>query len=97
MRSEPVSVAKNRLSALLREVKAGASIVITDRGVPVARLVPVGPTRGLGPRAIDLAQQGLLTLPDRPPSDRWLSGPRPALPPGASAVAALLEERDSGR
>jgi prevent-host-death family protein len=36
--------AKNRLRALLTEVARGAEITITRRGVPVAKLVPVGPT-----------------------------------------------------
>jgi prevent-host-death family protein len=36
--------AKNRLSALLAEVARGAEVTITKRGVPVAKLVPVGPT-----------------------------------------------------
>ncbi len=38
--SVPVFEAKNRLSALLAEVEKGAEVVITNRGVPVARLVP---------------------------------------------------------
>ncbi|MBX9596925.1 MAG: type II toxin-antitoxin system prevent-host-death family antitoxin [Roseomonas sp.] len=38
--SVPVFEAKNRLSALLAEVARGAEVVITNRGVPVARLVP---------------------------------------------------------
>jgi len=33
--------AKNRLSELLRAAEAGRSIVITRRGRPVARLVPI--------------------------------------------------------
>ena len=36
--------AKNRLSALLAEVERGAEITITRRGVPVAKLVPAGPS-----------------------------------------------------
>jgi len=33
---------KARLSEYLRQVKAGATIVVTERGVPVGRLTPVG-------------------------------------------------------
>ncbi len=36
--------AKNRLSALLADVSRGAEVTITRRGVPVAKLVPAGPT-----------------------------------------------------
>lgn len=65
MRTVSVSEAKNSLSALLREIRGGATVVITDRGVPVARLLPPLSGRGLPARAIDLAQQGRLILPER--------------------------------
>lgn len=34
--------AKNRLSELLRSAQTGEEVVIANRGVPVARLVPTG-------------------------------------------------------
>lgn len=40
MRSVTVAAAKARLSAVLAEVEAGEEIVITRRGVAVARIVP---------------------------------------------------------
>ena len=97
MRTASVSEAKNRLSALLREVSAGTVVTITDRGIPVARLVPVGPTRGIPAGALSLAQQGLLVLPERAPGGKWLDLPAPARRKGRSAVAALLAERRAGR
>ena len=33
---------KSRLSHYLRLTKSGESVVITDRGVPIGRIVPVG-------------------------------------------------------
>lgn len=39
----PTAEAKNRLSELLDEVAQGGEIVITRRGVPIAKLVPVTP------------------------------------------------------
>ena len=39
-----ISEAKNRLSRLIKAVQAGEEVVITNRGVPVARLVPAGET-----------------------------------------------------
>jgi prevent-host-death family protein len=53
--------AKTRLSRLLRRVAAGEEITIANRGVPVARLVPVpaaGTTRKLG------FFRGQVTIPD---------------------------------
>ena len=43
MREVGAFEAKNRLGALLDQVERGEQIVITRRGKPVAKLVPVGP------------------------------------------------------
>lgn len=105
---KPVSIAyaRNNLSALLRRVRAGHVITITDRGVPVATLASPASTRGIAPRFIDLAERGLLSLPEREPSHDWLRGrlPRPhgtgargAGGAGHAAVDALLNERRDGR
>jgi prevent-host-death family protein len=40
MRSAGIREARQNLSALLEEVKKGREVTITDRGKPVARLVP---------------------------------------------------------
>jgi prevent-host-death family protein len=100
MKSVPVSVAKNTLSALLRKVTAGASITITDRGNVVAQLVPpTARVHGIPVRFLDLAERGVVKLPDRAPTLDWdddlPTPPRPAK--GASAVEVLLEERRTGR
>lgn len=97
MRSESISSAKNRFSTLLKEVQSGESVLITDRGVPVARLVPVRLGRGVPARVIGLAQRGLARLPERPPSAKWLDLPRPKLGPGPSPVDGLIAERREGR
>jgi prevent-host-death family protein len=47
MPSVSVLAAKKHFSKLLQRVAAGEEIVISNRGVPVARLVPVSP-RPLG-------------------------------------------------
>lgn len=49
---------KARLSAYLRRVKTGGTVLITERGKPVARIVPVG--RTLSERVRPLEQAGLL-------------------------------------
>ncbi|TMQ26821.1 MAG: type II toxin-antitoxin system prevent-host-death family antitoxin [Candidatus Rokuibacteriota bacterium] len=46
MRTAGVREARQNLSALLDEVKKGREVVITERGRPVARLVPAGRPRG---------------------------------------------------
>ena len=52
--------AKNKLSALLDRAERGEEIVITRRGRPVAKLVPVGP--GRDPRRVREAIAGLRAL-----------------------------------
>jgi prevent-host-death family protein len=43
MREAGIREARQNISALLDEVREGREIVITDRGRPVARLVPYQP------------------------------------------------------
>ena len=43
MRKAGIRQARQDLSTLIEEVRKGAEIVITDRGRPVARLVPYAP------------------------------------------------------
>ena len=49
MRTAGIREARQNLSALLDEVKKGREVVITERGRPVAKLVPPdrGPRRGV--------------------------------------------------
>ena len=48
MRTAGVREARQNLSALLDEVKKGQEVVITERGHPVAKLVPPDRPRGKG-------------------------------------------------
>lgn len=61
---------KNRLGRYLRAVRAGQSLIITDRGKPVAKLAPPndpGPEEnGLKERLKELEAQGLIRLAKRP-------------------------------
>ncbi|MGA2820229.1 MAG: type II toxin-antitoxin system prevent-host-death family antitoxin [Anaerolineales bacterium] len=49
---------KSRLSEYLRRVKQGETIVVTERGKPVGRLIPQGQT--LEERLAELDQAGLI-------------------------------------
>lgn len=94
MSSVSVSEAKSNLSALLREVRGGATITITDRGVPVARLVAPVSTSDISAAAIELAQRGRLILPEREPSADWLTLPLPRTVDNSSLVDVVLEDRE---
>ncbi len=97
MRYEPISIAKNNLSALIREVQQGETIVITDRGRPVARLEPVADGGDQDDRIRALVDDGLVALPRKAADASVLDLPMPTVVPGPSAVDYLLEEREGGR
>lgn len=96
MRTSTISEAKNQLSALLDRVRAGESITITDRGVPVARIEPVLGSADPEGRIERLARSGLV----RPGAGSLpaivLERPRTRLRRNHSAVDVVLEERRSG-
>lgn len=96
MRSISVSQTKDRLSALLGQVRAGESVLITDRGVPVARLEPVASTPD-GPGRVERLTRAGLVRPGSGTLPAWLLDEPTERPPrGSSAVADLLAEREQG-
>ena len=94
MTSYSIRDAKNRLSALLARVRRGARIVITDRGVPVAMLVP---PEAADRRVAGLVRAGLVAQRRQAPSRALLDAPPVTPSRPASAVEALLAERAEGR
>jgi prevent-host-death family protein len=82
---------KNRLGEYLRRVERGATLVVTERGRPVAELRPLPPAAGeLEARLQDLAAQGLLTLPSRGGPTRF----RPVAVPGRPLSRTIVEDRE---
>jgi len=79
---------KARLSKYLREVKAGHSITITDRGRPVGRLIP--PDQPLQQRVETMLRAGLA---------EWNGKPLPTMKPtarlkeGKSIADLIIEDR----
>jgi len=96
MKIAAVSKLKAYLSEYLNQVKAGNEVLITDRGKPVARLVPVSRTRAVGESLARMEKQGLIRLGSgKLPKDFWTM-PRAEDPKGL-VLKALLEERKEGR
>lgn len=100
MKTASVTESKNGLSHLLRSVRAGKSVLILDRDVPVARLEPVA--AGTLPddvRLHALERRGLIRRPQESGAvlAKLKAMPRSRLRAGGSAVAAVLAERAEGR
>ena len=96
MKTAAVSELKARLSEYLNQVKAGMEVLITDRGKPVARLVPISRSKDLKESLTRMDKQGLIRLGSgKLPKDFWRMQ-RPDDPEGL-VLKALLEEREAGR
>ncbi len=86
---------KAKLSEYLAKVKSGQEVVVTERGKPVAKLVPLPSDETMDERLADLERQGLIRRgTGKLPDDFW-DLPRPSDPEGR-ALKTLLEERESG-
>ena len=59
-RPYPVHEAKAKLSEILRRVKQGKSVTISERGRDIARVVPLEPPRGLSARLDHLQHEGVV-------------------------------------
>ena len=90
-----VAVLKARLSEFLRNVRAGETVVVTDRGQPVARLTPLEGVPALAGRLQELVAAGLVRRPLRSPDAAEADVKRPADPEGRS-LDGVLEERADG-
>lgn len=95
MEKATISQLKNRLSAYLAKVRAGATILILDRDQPVARLERVGAEGPGGDQVARLERAGLVRRATRrlPIDGLREAAPRATRP----VVAALLEERRESR
>ena len=99
MRSASVSETKAKLSALLDLVRAGETVTITDRGRPVAWLVPAAGSEAESDEEhlARLERKGIIRR-GKPMTDetrRLILSPPPDL--GGGLVEELIEERRSGR
>ncbi len=57
----PISVLRAELSSWIERARDGEEVVVTDRGTPVARLLPVD----TAPLLDELVQRGVLSKPRR--------------------------------
>ena len=96
MEKASISEVKNGLSAIIDRVKGGESIVVTDRGIPVAVIEPASGRIDVADRLASLERAGVLKRGSGVVPVELLRTPGPTPKQGASVVDALLEERRSG-
>ncbi len=95
MEKVTISQLKNQLSAYLKKVRAGESVLILDRNRPVARLESVDQQGPIDDRLARLESEGLLRRATQPFPKKLLDESPPEV--GESVLEALIEERRSGR
>lgn len=91
-----ISELKARLSAFIDIVREGDEVLVTDRGRPIARLMPIRHAEQEEGRREMLLRSGRLRGPTTTLADDFFARARPADGNGHS-LAALLDERADGR
>lgn len=102
MRNVNIADLKNQLSAYLHRVRAGEELLIRDRNIPIAKIIPLQEEDAEADE-LSLVASGQMTLPRKPfREDRfWATGSRLAKTAnlrGAiqQAISAEREERNAG-
>lgn len=97
MKRASITEAKNRLSALLDRVRHGETIVIEDRGIPIAQMSPVTGRAAISDRdrLRRLERHGIIRPAVPAPLGRLLdtAPPRPGRP---VALSQLVREERAG-
>ena len=96
METATITEVKNGLSAIIDRVKAGESIVVTDRGVPVAVIEPMSARVDVDDRLARLERAGIIRRGTGEPPIELIRTPGPKVREGYSLVDAVLEERRTG-
>jgi prevent-host-death family protein len=83
--------ANQHFSKMMKTVKHGEEVILTDRGRPIAMVTPLGARANWGVRLDRLASAGLIRLPSKPGS---IGPAKPVRARGKPASQILSEERD---
>ncbi len=89
---------KSKLSHFLKITRAGEDVIITDRGRPVARLVPLDerPT-DLSAHLQEMERRGEVRIGTGSAFETAQDLPLPVVKSGFSVVQVLIDERREGR
>jgi prevent-host-death family protein len=96
MRSVNVAELKNSLSRYLAYAKQGEEIVVRDRNLPVAKLVPLSVDE-TSKDELTLVAAGKMRLPQAPLDIHKLLKIRTGRVRASQAIQALVDERAEGR
>lgn len=92
MRSANIAELRNRLTQYLREVRAGAEIIVRDRQRPIAKIVPITVSDTSDEEAALVAAGLLRKAERRVPSSFWKV--RRPFVTSRAAAAAVSKDRE---
>ena len=96
MQTVNIAELKNRLSHYLRQVRTGEEILIRDRARPVAKIVPLSAANDFSGEELELAADGILSLPENELDiDTFLALPRADVPLEVAAQAVVDDREES--
>lgn len=97
MKTAAVSELKALLSTYLSKVKAGEEVIVTDRGKPIAKIVPIrrGETE-ISAHLLTLERAGLARIGKGRLPARFWTLPRPKDKKGLARLT-LVRDREEGR
>jgi prevent-host-death family protein len=95
MRSVNIAELKNRLSTYVTFARGGEEIIIRDRNLPVAKLIPFS-GGGASEEELLLVAAGKMRLPEASLDVDELWKIKTGSVGGSDAIAALLQERNEG-
>ncbi len=96
MKTTAITELKAHLSDYLNQVKSGTEVLVTERGRPVAKIVPFSGKQRPRQSLSKMEKQGLIKLgKGKLPQDFWTL-PRGKDPQGL-VLKALLQDRENGR
>lgn len=81
---------KTRLGTYLRRVREGRTLVVTDRGEPIAELRPLPPDASVPAALLRLSRKGAVSLPVR----NSMLAFRPIQSQGRALSVAVVEDRE---
>jgi len=97
-----VAELKNQLSAYLHQARAREELLVRDRNIPIAKIIPLQEEDAEGDE-LSLVASGQMTLPKKPFRDDrfWATGARATKTPNLReatqrAISAEREERNAG-
>lgn len=93
VRTASIADLKNRLSAYLSEVRRGEEILIRDRNLPIAKIVPLSSAGDHDAEEAALAAAGKLRIRERLLAASFWSTPAPRVSV-KRAVVAVVADRD---